>query len=133
MYTIDVIVPNKLSLNKYHTLHHQKLHAIKYEFYQEVLVAPKKGVRPRPPYYTHYHFILWGAQLDQTNLVGMVKPLEDGLVKCGVLIDDSPEYVKSVTVTQEKATDKAAKKKINRCIITITHGEQTPSQSHIPA
>ena len=119
--TLDVILPRKLSLNQYHTLHHQKLYQIKYDFYQEVQVARRAGRLPEPPFDTHYHFLLWGAAMDQTNLIGMVKPLEDGMVKCGIIPDDNHHIVKSVKTTQEKATDKFAKKKISRCIITITH------------
>ena len=38
----------------------------------------------------------------------------DGLVHGGILIDDSPEFVKSVTYTQEKAVDE------EYTVITIT-------------
>ena len=43
------------------------------------------------------------------------KAVIDGLVHAGVLQDDSPQYVKSVTQTQEKIT----KKETEETIITI--------------
>ena len=41
-----------------------------------------------------------------------VKAVIDGMVRCGILIDDSPTYVKEVTYSQEKG-------KVEKTIITI--------------
>lgn len=116
---LEVLIPYKLSLNKYHTLHYYKLNQIKHHFYDEVRVAKRTGLMPKPPYDTHYHFILHGSQMDTTNLVGMVKPIEDGLWKNGLIEDDTHTIVKGVSITQEHAP--SADDKINRCILTIKH------------
>jgi len=39
---------------------------------------------------------------DTDNMYGSVKPVVDGLVKAGVIIDDKPKYL-DLTVTQRKA------------------------------
>ena len=118
-YKLHVTLPQKLSLNQYHTYHYQKLNQIKHQFYTEVQFAKKTGVLPNPPYDSHYHFQLYGALMDITNLVGMVKPLEDGLVRNGIIPDDNKDIIKTVRITQEHTTE--PKKKISYCIITLTH------------
>lgn len=42
-------------------------------------------------------FYFKNRPLDVSNCFFMVKCIEDGLVRCGVLVDDTPEHVKSIT------------------------------------
>jgi hypothetical protein len=118
-YKITVILPEKLSMNKYHTMHYMKLYQMKNHFYEAVKYADREGYLDRPPYEVHYHFRIWGAQMDLSNLMGMVKPLEDGLVKCGVFEDDNPGIIAKMTITEEKAPESSIKNKRSYCQITI--------------
>jgi len=122
-YELFLTLPQKLSLNQYHTLHYYKLNNVKREFYKEVQFAERRGMLEQPPYHVHYHFYLWGAQMDVSNLMGMIKPIEDGMVKCGLLEDDNHTIIKKITITQERAP---SKKKVSYCKVTLEHyGEQT--------
>lgn len=65
------------------------------------------SVRPRVyrgafPVSAHYHFRLRGPLLDVSNYAYMIKLIEDALVASGVLPDDGPKYVGSITITGEK-------------------------------
>ncbi len=42
------------------------------------------------------------VEMDRDNAVGACKPIIDALVKVGILLDDSPEHVTGLTVTQVK-------------------------------
>lgn len=51
----------------------------------------------------HYHFRLRGSRLDISNHAYMQKMCEDALVAAGVLPNDDPKHVGSITITAEKA------------------------------
>lgn len=62
--------------------------------------------RPKPymgsfPVTCHYHFKLNGSRLDVSNHAYMQKMIEDGLVACGVLPDDTQAYVSQIVITGE--------------------------------
>ncbi len=69
-----------------------------------------KGIkRLTSPISIHVHSI----RRRLTDVDGIsAKAIIDGLVRCGILEDDSPTYVKEVTYSQEKG-------KIEKTIITI--------------
>lgn len=129
-YELWVVLPEKLSLNKYHYYHYHKLHNIKQRFYEEVAYSEKTGYLPKPPYKCDYHFYIWGARMDITNLFGMVKPLEDGLVRNGIIEDDNPNIVAEITVRQEQAPESSKKTKLSYCRITITPYGKQETEAH---
>lgn len=51
-----------------------------------------------------FEFLLKGKLLDCSNCSFMGKMIEDALVKVGVLQNDTPEFVKSVTYISKKGT-----------------------------
>ena len=114
-----VTLPLKFSLNQYERAFYIKRNQIKQQFYLAVRTAKREGTLSNPPYAVQYHFLMWGFKLDVSNLMGMVKPLEDGLVRCGILEDDNINIVKSLTLTEETAPESSKKTKLSYCIITI--------------
>ena len=125
-YKITVTLPQKFSLNQYERMFYIKRNEVKHHFYEAVKFSDREGYLPKPPFDVHYHFYIWGAKMDLSNLMGMVKPLEDGLVLCGVFPDDNPDVVKKLTLTESKAPESSIKNKLSYCLITITpHNEAT--------
>lgn len=123
-YKITVTLPQKFSMNQYERMYHYKRYAVKQEFYEAVKYADREGYLDKPPYDVHYHFLIWGAKMDLSNLMGMVKPLEDGLVHSGVFEDDNPDIIKRMILTEAKAPESSIKNKRSYCVITITrHNE----------
>lgn len=118
-YKLQVTLPQKFSLNQYERMFYIKRNEVKHHFYEAVKYADREGILTTPPYDVHYHFLIWGAKMDLSNLMGMVKPLEDGLVLCGILPDDNPDVVKSMLLTEEKAPESSKKSKLSYCEITI--------------
>lgn len=103
---LTIPIPDKVSLNAIYAGVHFRTRASHKEKYHWAVLASK----PKPytgdfPVQVAYHFRLHGRQLDISNHAYMLKMVEDGLVHAGVLPDDTPQYVASITVTSEK--DKA--------------------------
>lgn len=57
------------------------------------------------PCHIEYRFKMRGRGLDSSNLAYMAKLVEDGLVHSGIIPDDSPKYVRSMTLVTEKGED----------------------------
>ncbi len=99
-----VPIPEKISLNKiYAGVHWTKRKQWKDDYYYAVVASKIAPYRGQFPFHAHYHFKLTGRALDATNCAFMVKCLEDALVAGGVVPDDTPQYVASVTLSSEKA------------------------------
>jgi len=99
---ITIPLVHKLSMNKvYAGLHWATKNKIKEKYYAEI---KKAGILYRPDYAIDLTvtFYFKSRVLDCTNCFPMVKMIEDGLVKEGVLKDDSPQYVQSVTCISKK-------------------------------
>lgn len=118
-YKLTVTLPQKFSLNQYERMFYLKRNTVKHEFYEAVKFATREGMLTTPPYDIHYHFMLWGAKMDLSNLMGMIKPLEDGMVRCGILEDDNHNIVQRLTITEERAPESSIRNKRSYCIITI--------------
>lgn len=94
---IQGIPPN---LNKWRSMHHHQEAKEKKEWENvvrlEVLAQKIKPVTPiKKAKLTYTFFFKTDAGHDPTNCQGCVKWLEDGLVKAGVLEDDTFEHVKN--------------------------------------
>jgi len=66
------------------------------------------SVNPKPytgnyPISLNFHFKLHGKPLDISNHFYLTKLVEDGLVACGVIPDDSQKYIKNISVSSEKS------------------------------
>lgn len=96
-FTINI--PEKISLNKiYSGIHWRKRAAQATAFHWAVHRARISAYSGAFPCHIEYRFKLHGKRLDSSNLAYMTKLLEDGMVQCGVIPDDSPKYVASTTM-----------------------------------
>lgn len=97
-------IPQKVSLNRiYAGVHFRERSGHKNDYRLAVMCVP--GLKPftgQYPVHMSYHFRLSGTALDISNHAYMQKMVEDGLVACGVIPDDSPKYVGQITMTGEK-------------------------------
>ncbi len=101
---IVVPIPEKISLNKIYAGLHWTVRAEHKDDYHFAVMS----VNPKPytgqfPIHVHYHFKLHGKPLDIANHAYMQKMVEDGLVACGVIPDDTQKYVNAITITAEPA------------------------------
>ena len=90
----------KLNLNEYRNLHYIHLNAAKQQFNHDIFYTVRdfKSHELAPPYRVTYQ--LWApfrVQLDLMNVCSVVdKFVCDALVKYGILIDDSYQYITAV-------------------------------------
>lgn len=80
-------------------MHWSKRKKIADEWHMALLPHKKKLEPEKVPTGVTYDFFLKGKLLDVSNCAGMVKLLEDSMVVNGILEDDSPEYVREITVS----------------------------------
>lgn len=108
---ILIKLPEKLSANKmYAGMHWSVRKRIADDFHLAVLAAVRsqqiKAVdSSNYPVRVKYEFCLAGV-LDVSNTFSMVKLVEDGLVKAGVIVGDSQKYVKEITTSIIKTKSK---------------------------
>ena len=97
---IIIPLPEKTSLNAFYSATHWiKRKKIADAYHEAVWFAVKKSrVKPveKYPVFILYHFTFKGKLLDASNCP--VKLLEDGLVKAGILKNDSPKFVRGFSV-----------------------------------
>lgn len=100
---LSVLIPEKISLNKIYAGIHFRQRSRHKDMYKLAVMAsqPKKYKGPFPVA-MHYHFKLSGPSLDISNHAYMVKMVEDAFVYLGVLPDDTPKYVSSISISAEK-------------------------------
>lgn len=99
-FRLSLPVPEKISTNRiYSGLHWSERNRLKDLYHAHLL--PWRLSRPelKFPVKITYTFVWSKRPLDSTNQTFMIKMLEDGLVKIGILPDDTPKYVKSTTST----------------------------------
>ena len=95
-FTIPIV--EKISNNKLRTVHWGTRNAITKKYINavmetDVLVYPKVvSVNLEATFYFK------NRPLDCSNCAGMVKMIEDGMVKRGMIVDDKPEIVRSVKI-----------------------------------
>lgn len=101
--TINIPIVNKLSLNKiYGGVHYRTRKKHKDEYLDTVWKCQPPMYEGDYPVEITYHFKFKGKRLDSTNCGYLAKLLEDALVKCGVMPDDSPKYVYSSKYISDK-------------------------------
>jgi len=100
-YSIEI--PEKVSLNKiYAGVHFTVREEHREDWYYAVLESKPKKYTGEFPVEMHYHFKTCGSKLDISNHGYMLKMCEDALVHCGVLPDDTQEYVSKISITAEQ-------------------------------
>ena len=117
---LSVLLPYKISTNAFYArMHWTKRAEIVKAFRDEVFIAWKSSKMVPPhdfPVKMVYCFVLVGKMLDISNLSGMTKMIEDGLVACEALPDDTPAYVGEIIIRERRANKKS---KINFVEIEI--------------
>jgi hypothetical protein len=97
-------IPDKISLNAiYAGVHFRTRTSHKQKYHNAVWSANPKPYTGIFPVHMEYHFRLHGRALDVSNHAYMLKMVEDALVHAGVIPDDTPKYVASITITAEKS------------------------------
>ena len=101
---ITIPIPEKISSNKiYAGQHWTKRKRWADEMHLMVIASNIKPYTGPFPVDCSYHFKLKGKLLDSSNTIFMQKLVEDGLVRAGVLPDDSRTYVRWVGALSDKA------------------------------
>ena len=100
-----------LSVNRVLRMHWAKRHNYNAIWVDEVFAAKneiKLWGRPEHTDVTVRIRLFYSGQvaMDEDNLVASCKPIIDALVKNGILLDDSPDHVRGVTVSQTKTRPK---------------------------
>lgn len=107
---LTIPIPRRATVNTFYSAPHWAVRAkLASEYHEAVFWAVKRQkVRliTKYPVVCHYLFKLKGRLPDVSNL--LVKLIEDGLVKAGVLKGDSPEYVSKISLEVEKGNDEVA-------------------------
>lgn len=95
-YTVNIEMIRKVSTNSiYSGVHWSKRREIANLYHTLVLTLKKKLPKIQKfPVILHFICEFEGRVLDSFNCVYMCKCIEDGLVRAGMLPDDSPKYVK---------------------------------------
>jgi hypothetical protein len=110
MLQLEIPIHEKVSANKiYSGLNHWHRTRLKDDYHSLVLsevrkMEKKSGTKLHADGAVSIDFAFgWkGRVLDCSNCFFMAKMIEDGLVKAGVLKDDSPDYVEGLRVTSVK-------------------------------
>lgn len=101
---IKIPLPEKVSTNAIYSGMHWSKRKKLADLYHWALVQHKNQAVKEYPVDINYVFTFKGKPLDTTNCTYMAKMLEDGLVKNGVIEDDSPEYVAFTGIYSQKGS-----------------------------
>jgi len=99
---IKIPLPQKISTNKIYAGTHWATRKKQADLYHESLIEYRNEKITEYPVDINYIFSFKGKTLDTTNCSYMVKMLEDGLVKSGVLEDDDPKHVSFTGIYSQK-------------------------------
>jgi hypothetical protein len=99
---LKIPLPQKVSTNKIYAGTHWAKRKSLADLYHECLIEYKGQTIKDTPVEITYIFNFKGKPLDTTNCTYMAKLLEDGLVKQGILEDDSPEFVAGTHIYSQK-------------------------------
>lgn len=96
---IDIEIPGNPPILSNARMNWKKKMRLANEWYAQVhwTLKEHKAIPPEPFTHAVVHYTRYapGRAPDQTNLPGSFKWVEDGLVKSGVLLDDSPDHVQN--------------------------------------
>ena len=95
-FTIPII--EKISNNKLRTVHWGIRASITKKYIKKVKTACRLFRQIETSIDLVVTFYFKNRPLDCSNCAGMCKMIEDGLVEAGIIKNDSPDYVESVTL-----------------------------------
>lgn len=95
--------------NRFRTLHHFKQAEIRKEWRTASRYIANRAVKyTEPVKITVRHEFAKGVRPDTCSCIQAYKSAQDGLIDAGILIDDTPEYVASVTFLPPEKTGRDA-------------------------
>jgi hypothetical protein len=110
--TVEIALPYKISTNSiYAGTHWTKRKSYK-DLMRWALVPAISSINPITKGTLTFEFNFKNKPLDCSNCSFMVKMIEDVLVEHSILEDDSPKYIKKITIISQKA-------KKDVCILTL--------------
>lgn len=116
MIKITVLLPEKISTNAiYSGLHYRVRKKQADLFHKQMLEFKNKYEITHYPVDIIYLFYFKGKLLDSSNCSYMAKLIEDGMIKIGLLKNDSPKFVRVITLRSMKS-----KKKFDYCEIIMS-------------
>lgn len=104
---ITMDIPYKVSTNKIYSSVHWRERKEIADMYHMFILSERGKFEPVEdfPVFIMYRFIFEKNALDSLNLAFMAKMIEDGMVREGILPDDSPKYV-TTSILDTKKGDK---------------------------
>lgn len=99
----EVTIPEKVSMNKVKGMDWRKWYSLATLFHMEFLEVQGKLKVEEYPVTISYDWHFAGKPLDTLNTALMCKLLEDGMVKAGILKDDSTTYVRRSVIESQKS------------------------------
>lgn len=114
---IKIELPHKISTNTYYRLHYLKKSDIHHDFYwvAKEAVSGLKMPQVTYPIKMRYVFYFTGKLLDVINTSAMVKMLEDGFIRSGLIPDDTPKYINEI----ELHVKHCPKGEVDHCTVEI--------------
>lgn len=110
---VVIDLPYKVSTNKiYSTNCHWTVRAKYKDMMRWALITSISKLKPITKGNLIFDFNFKNKPLDCSNCSFMAKMIEDVLVEHNILEDDSPKYIKKITIISQKA-------KKNVCILTL--------------
>lgn len=111
MITIEVDLPDKITINNFYSKHWAEKGRITEDFHKAVWdVVREQKIKKIPdeeyPLSITMTFYFKGKLLDWINCAAMAKSLEDSLRYCEILKDDSPKFIKWGKIIPEKSKKK---------------------------
>jgi hypothetical protein len=102
MINLKFPIPQKISGNSIYAGMHWSKRKKLADLYHTYMMPYRKNIVKDYPVDISYIFTFKSKPLDTSNCFLMLKFLEDGMVKNGIITNDSPEYVQSTTVYSQK-------------------------------
>lgn len=99
---MKIELPLKVSTNKIYSGMHWRNRAKHKELMLTACIGMKTMLKYEDMIDLRIDFFFKGKLLDSSNCSYMGKMIEDCLVKYGVLIDDTPKYVRDFTISSNK-------------------------------
>ena len=103
---IEIELPFKISTNKIYSGCHWSVRKKNKDLMKIACIGLKRFKAIENPVVVNAKFFLKGRLLDCSNTSYMYKLLEDCIVEYGILPDDSPKWVKSITLESKKSDTK---------------------------
>ena len=104
---LKLLLPEKISTNAiYAGIHWNTRHKQSLLYHRALLPHRTKRIdKEAYPVDLHFIFTFKKQPLDCSNCTYMVKLLEDGLIEHGIIKDDKPNYVGSITIFSSKGAE----------------------------